>query len=71
MPSRAYERNRTDHLRPGGSAGYNPGSGVDPLSNARACLRDASLMQSLGLNTIRVYNLDPYIVSTALNLWTI
>ena len=45
--------------QPGGSAGFNPGS--DPLSNGTICLRDAALMQRLGINTIRVYNLDPTI----------
>jgi len=43
--------------QPGGSSGYNPGS--DPLSDPASCLRDATLMQELGINTIRVYNLDP------------
>ena len=33
--------------------------GSDPLSNGTLCLRDAALMQSLGINAIRVYNLDP------------
>jgi len=28
------------------------------LSNGTICLRDAALMQQLGINTIRVYNLD-------------
>ncbi|KND94085.1 1,3-beta-glucanosyltransferase gel2 [Tolypocladium ophioglossoides CBS 100239] len=45
--------------QPGGSAGYNPQDGKDPLSNADTCLRDAALMQVMGVNTIRVYNLDP------------
>ncbi|KAL8735087.1 MAG: hypothetical protein Q9181_002925 [Wetmoreana brouardii] len=45
--------------QPGGSAGFVAGSGVDPLSNGTFCLRDAALMQRLGINTIRVYNLDP------------
>ncbi|KAL1879394.1 hypothetical protein VTK73DRAFT_7031 [Phialemonium thermophilum] len=45
--------------QPGGSAGYNPELRKDPLSNADNCLRDAALMQVLGINTIRVYNLDP------------
>ena len=45
--------------QPGGQSGYNPGSGIDPLSNGTVCLRDAALMQDLGLNTIRVYNVDP------------
>ena len=45
--------------QPGGSAGFDPSSGVDPLSNGKVCLRDATLMQRLGVNAIRVYNLDP------------
>lgn len=32
---------------------------MDPLSNGTICLRDAALMQRLGVNAIRVYNLDP------------
>ncbi|KAG4444435.1 hypothetical protein IFR05_000026 [Cadophora sp. M221] len=47
--------------QPGGSSGYNPGSGVDPLSDHDVCLRDAALMQRLGVNAIRVYNVDPNI----------
>ncbi|PWI74145.1 glycoside hydrolase family 72 protein, partial [Purpureocillium lilacinum] len=47
--------------QPGGSAGYDPTTGKDPLSHADTCLRDAALMQVIGVNTIRVYNLDPYI----------
>ncbi|XXG97347.1 cell division control protein [Hypoxylon texense] len=43
----------------GGSAGYDPSHGKDPLSNGDICKRDAALMQQLGVNTIRVYNLDP------------
>lgn len=42
--------------QPGGSSGFNAQG--DPLSNPTACLRDAILMQQLGVNTIRVYNLD-------------
>lgn len=45
--------------QPGGSAGYNPEEGRDPLSHKEECLRDAALMQILGINAIRVYNLDP------------
>ncbi|CAD0108051.1 unnamed protein product [Aureobasidium uvarum] len=40
---------------PGGSSGVSQTS--DPLSDGQACLRDAILMQRLGVNTIRVYNL--------------
>ncbi|DAA74489.1 TPA_exp: 1,3-beta-glucanosyltransferase [Trichophyton benhamiae CBS 112371] len=45
--------------QPGGSSGYKPDSGKDPLSNADDCLRDAILLQRLGVNTIRIYNLNP------------
>ncbi|EOD48262.1 Glycolipid anchored surface protein GAS1 [Neofusicoccum parvum] len=45
--------------QPGGQAGYDEGSGKDPLTDADACLRDAAIMQQLGVNTIRVYNVDP------------
>lgn len=45
--------------QPGGSAGYKPDQGRDPLSNADVCIRDAALIQALGANAIRVYNLDP------------
>ncbi|KAI4730746.1 putative 1,3-beta-transglucosylase, GH72 family [Aureobasidium sp. EXF-10728] len=41
--------------QPGGSSGVSETS--DPLSDGQACLRDAILMQRLGVNTIRVYNL--------------
>lgn len=47
--------------QPGGSAGFDPKSGKDPLSDEDICIRDAALMQKLGLNTIRTYNVDPYI----------
>ncbi|KAK0639370.1 glycoside hydrolase family 72 protein [Cercophora newfieldiana] len=45
--------------QPGGSAGYNPELKVDPLSDKDICLRDAALLQVLGVNAIRVYNLNP------------
>ena len=38
-----------------------PQNGIDPLSNKTTCLRDAIMMQKLGVNCIRVYNLDPTI----------
>ncbi|KNG84440.1 1,3-beta-glucanosyltransferase gel2 [Aspergillus nomiae NRRL 13137] len=43
--------------QPGGSSGFKKDK--DPLSDKDACLRDAALMQRLGVNTIRVYNLAP------------
>ncbi|KFY82184.1 hypothetical protein V500_10746 [Pseudogymnoascus sp. VKM F-4518 (FW-2643)] len=45
--------------QPGGEAGYKPETGQDALSNADNCLRDAALLQRIGVNTIRVYNLSP------------
>ncbi|KAF1919811.1 Glucanosyltransferase-domain-containing protein [Ampelomyces quisqualis] len=45
--------------QPGGQASYKPNEGKDVLSDADVCLRDAVLMQKLGVNTIRVYNIDP------------
>ncbi len=44
--------------QPGGQDAYGTGVG-DPLSNPKACLRDAALMQDMGVNTIRCYNVDP------------
>ncbi|KAI8376025.1 Glucanosyltransferase-domain-containing protein [Radiomyces spectabilis] len=41
----------------------NEGTGknavVDPLADAAACQRDAPLMKQLGLNVVRVYEVDP------------
>ncbi|KAK3490599.1 putative beta (1-3) glucanosyltransferase [Neurospora hispaniola] len=45
--------------QPGGSAGYNAALGKDPLSDGDICRRDAAILQILGVNTIRVYNLNP------------
>lgn len=45
----------------GGSAGYDPKDGRDPLSHGDDCLRDAALMQVMCINTVRVYNVDPNI----------
>ncbi|KAG5439784.1 hypothetical protein PCANB_000066 [Pneumocystis canis] len=39
--------------QPGGSSSI-----VDPLSNVDACKRDIPLMKELGINTIRVYQID-------------
>ncbi|KAL4918344.1 Glucanosyltransferase-domain-containing protein [Aspergillus aurantiobrunneus] len=43
--------------QPGGTSAVDGES--DPLSERDACLRDAALMQRLGVNTIRIYNLSP------------
>ncbi|BFZ59567.1 Glycolipid anchored surface protein 4 precursor [Saitoella coloradoensis] len=45
--------------QPGGAAAVTSGS--DPLSNPDICRRDAYLFQQLGVNTIRVYSIDPTI----------
>lgn len=45
--------------QPGGQGAYKPQSGEDVLTNAENCLRDATVMQKLGVNTIRVYNVSP------------
>ena len=45
--------------QPGGQGGYKPQSGEDPLTDKDVCLRDAIMLQRLGVNTIRVYNVDP------------
>lgn len=47
--------------QPGGQAGYDPATGHDALSNGKDCLRDAAVLQTLGVNTIRVYNIAPEI----------
>ncbi|OJJ62512.1 hypothetical protein ASPSYDRAFT_650334 [Aspergillus sydowii CBS 593.65] len=43
--------------QPGGTSAVN--GKTDPLSDRDECLRDATLMQRLGVNTIRIYNLSP------------
>ncbi|KAJ5194544.1 CAZyme family GH72 [Penicillium cinerascens] len=43
--------------QPGGTNAVNTKS--DPLTDSDACMRDAALMQRLGINTIRIYNMQP------------
>ncbi|KAL7272053.1 Glycolipid anchored surface protein 4 precursor [Rhizina undulata] len=43
--------------QPGGAADVS--TGTDPLSDADTCARDIFLFQKLGINTIRVYSVDP------------
>lgn len=45
--------------QPGGQGALSANNDRDVLSDAEACTRDAALMQSLGVNTIRSYNVDP------------
>ncbi|GMM38511.1 1,3-beta-glucanosyltransferase [Saccharomycopsis crataegensis] len=43
--------------QPGGSSGVS--GGTDPLSDPESCARDIALFQDLGINTIRVYSINP------------
>jgi hypothetical protein len=45
----------------GGASSYDPDSGEDVLSDEDVCLRDAYVLQQLGVNTIRVYTVNPWI----------
>ncbi|KAK9377259.1 Glucanosyltransferase-domain-containing protein [Lipomyces chichibuensis] len=43
--------------QPGGDSNFQDGS--DPLSDPETCARDIFLFQQLGLNTVRIYAIDP------------
>lgn len=43
--------------QPGGTSAVN--TKTDPLTDSNVCMRDAALMQRLGINTIRIYNIQP------------
>jgi len=45
--------------QPGGSSGYDPDGDSDVLSDAEKCARDAYVFQQLGVNTVRIYSLNP------------
>ena len=45
--------------QPGGSSSIRRDSPEDPLSNIETCKRDVALFQTLGVNTIRVYSINP------------
>lgn len=45
--------------QPGGSSGYSADSGSDVLTDGRVCARDATALQNLGVETIRVYTVNP------------
>ncbi|KAH3685399.1 hypothetical protein WICPIJ_003637 [Wickerhamomyces pijperi] len=45
--------------QPGGSSAYDSSKGVDAFTDAEACWRDAYAFQQLGINTVRVYSLNP------------
>lgn len=45
--------------QPGGAGAVT--AGKDPLSDADICARDIKMFQTLGLNTVRVYSIDPLV----------
>lgn len=45
--------------QPGGSSGYDSSTGEDAFTDVEACWRDAYAFQQLGINTLRVYSLNP------------
>ncbi|ODV93577.1 hypothetical protein PACTADRAFT_45823 [Pachysolen tannophilus NRRL Y-2460] len=45
--------------QPGGSSAYEDDGDSDVLTNASICFRDAYVFQQLGINTIRVYTINP------------
>ncbi|KAK9450370.1 Glucanosyltransferase-domain-containing protein [Limtongia smithiae] len=47
--------------QPGGSSDYSDSASSDVLSDEDVCLRDAYLLQALGVNTIRVYTVSPWL----------
>lgn len=47
--------------QPGGASSYDPSSGEDVISDEDACLRDAYVLQQLGVNAIRLYTVNPWV----------
>jgi hypothetical protein len=47
--------------QPGGSSAFDPSGSSDVLTDADQCLRDAIVLQYLGVNTIRVYSINPWL----------
>lgn len=45
--------------QPGGSSDYSDDMTSDVLTDPEVCARDATLIQNLGANTIRIYTIDP------------
>lgn len=45
--------------QPGGSSGFDPDGDSDALSDPDVCARDAYNFQALGINTVRIYSLNP------------
>lgn len=47
--------------QPEGASGYDGSSDSDVLTHGDACLRDAYVLQQLGVNTIRIYTVNPWL----------
>lgn len=47
--------------QPGGSSEFQLNSDSDLLSDPATCMRDALVFQQLGINTIRIYSLSPWL----------
>lgn len=45
----------------GGSSAFNPSGNSDVLTDEDVCLRDAFVLQQLGVNAIRVYAVNPWL----------
>ena len=45
--------------QPGGSSGFDADGDSDVLSDAQQCARDTYVFQQLGVNTVRIYSLNP------------
>lgn len=45
--------------QPGGSSAYDGSSDSDLFSDPEVCARDAFAFQQLGVNTVRIYSLNP------------
>lgn len=58
VQGKAYFATGIDYLI-GGASGYESDSGVDALSDPETCYRDAYVFQQLGINTVRIYSLNP------------
>ena len=54
----AFFINGVDY-QPGGSSDYTYNMTSDVLTNPDVCARDATALQNLGINTIRIYTIDP------------
>lgn len=47
--------------QPNGASGYDGSANSDVLTHADTCLRDAFVLQQLGINTIRIYTVNPWL----------